>query len=250
MDHYEFSNAVTMIQQFFISNFCDVYLELIKPTLYGNTDHNSTLWTLYHVLDSSLLLMHPFMPYITEELWQRLPITRKTDSIMEAEYPSLVENIPDHDEMMSSILSIVQELRSIRHSLQLPPLTACIATDLDLAQHAASIATLTKAQSITIVPSQGFQTSQKMAVRVVEQCSIYVALPQDFSERIQVELAKLKEREKRLAINQQKYSKILEGLQGKEGTESIRASTERKLQEAREEVLKLSEAIVEMEKLL
>ena len=99
LDSYEFSEASSAVYSWWQYQLCDIFIEVIKP--YFSSDDPSmvsargyaqdTLWTC---LDYGLRLLHPFMPFITEELWQRLPApqheTRKK-SIMLCEYPSAVE---------------------------------------------------------------------------------------------------------------------------------------------------------------
>ncbi len=246
MDRFQFSEAASCIQSFFILQFCDVYLEIIKPVLYSKSKHESTVWTLYYTLTACVKLLHPFMPFITEEIWQRIT---HGESIMIEKYPEEMQGIVNRDGMMNKVLAIVQELRSIKHSLQLPGITAYVATDLSIEEHVSTIMTLTKAQLVEIVPMD-FQPTEKMAVRVIDQCTIYVSLPSDISERIQVELSKLEEKEKQLYSNIQKYEKILAGLAGKEGIETVKDSTQKKLQDAHDEIPKVKNAILEMKKLL
>jgi len=75
LDEYRFNEAAAQIYQFIWHEFCDWYLELIKPTLYGKGDpaqRRATQQTLFEVLKTSLRLLHPFMPFVTEEIWQTL----------------------------------------------------------------------------------------------------------------------------------------------------------------------------------
>jgi len=100
MEAYRFSDAASAIY-FWWQYQLDVFIEAIKPYFFNDpqefesarTASRDTLWVC---LDTGLRLLHPFMPYITEELWQRLPQPKdswKQDSIMISEYPSLVEVI-------------------------------------------------------------------------------------------------------------------------------------------------------------
>lgn len=99
MNSYEFSDAASTVYSWWQYQFCDVFIETIKP--YFNSDDpafasakNSAKDCLWVCLDNGLRLLHPFMPFITEELWQRLPAaldhTRK-ESIVISEYPSTIE---------------------------------------------------------------------------------------------------------------------------------------------------------------
>jgi valine--tRNA ligase len=75
LETYTLDEAAKLIYEFIRGDFCDWYLEMAKVRLYGNTDQqskNTAQWVLCDVLKQSLQLLHPFMPFITEELWQQL----------------------------------------------------------------------------------------------------------------------------------------------------------------------------------
>ena len=82
MEKYEFNNAASILYSFIWDDFCDNYIEMSK---FSNTDV-STKSTLYYVLSGILKMLHPFMPYVTEELYQNLPI-KDAESIMISSYP-------------------------------------------------------------------------------------------------------------------------------------------------------------------
>src|SRR6266487_3839729 len=86
---YRFSDATSSVYQFLWHEFCDWYLEIAKLSLYRAEDPAERLrtqHTLVEVLEATVRLLHPFMPFITEEIWQRLP--HKGDSIVVAPYPN------------------------------------------------------------------------------------------------------------------------------------------------------------------
>ena len=90
LEAYAFNEATHALYQFVWHEFCDWYLELIKPDLYENEDQKRrvlTQRTLLEVLDAILRMLHPFMPFITEEIWQQLPQRNENESIMKAEFP-------------------------------------------------------------------------------------------------------------------------------------------------------------------
>ena len=85
LDEYRFNDAASAFYQFVWHEFCDWYLEVIKPTLYQEGDDpakNATLAVLHRVLTDTLVLLHPFTPFVTEEIWHKLPGT--SGSIMKA----------------------------------------------------------------------------------------------------------------------------------------------------------------------
>lgn len=89
---YHFAETTTAIYNFWLYHLCDVYLELIKPVMRGS-DGEAKLAaqrTLWIALDQGLRLLHPIMPFVTEELWQRLPgrgTLGESESIMLSPYP-------------------------------------------------------------------------------------------------------------------------------------------------------------------
>jgi valyl-tRNA synthetase len=86
LEDYKFGDYSNNLYEFWKKELADVYLEAIKPVVKsGNSE--AALNTLYLVLDACLKLLHPAMPYITEELYQRLPHLKMSDSICIAEFP-------------------------------------------------------------------------------------------------------------------------------------------------------------------
>jgi valyl-tRNA synthetase len=126
LEDYKFNEASHILYQFIWHGFCDWYLELIKPSLYQDKDLTGkrlTQETLLEVLDAILKLLHPFMPFITEEIWQQLPIEREDGSIMIAKFPKPDERFdddPSTDEM-ELVIEIVTALRNIRGEMNFPP---------------------------------------------------------------------------------------------------------------------------------
>jgi len=102
LEAYKFSDATSTIYSWWQYQLCDVFIEAIKPYFFSDSQEfesarTASRDTLWICLETGLRLLHPFMPYVTEELWQRLPQPKdscRKDSIMISEYPSLVEVIP------------------------------------------------------------------------------------------------------------------------------------------------------------
>ena len=72
---YDFDDACAALYEFFWNEYCDWFVELCKPALQGDdaAAKQQAVGTLYHVLETTLRLLHPVMPYVTEEIWQALP---------------------------------------------------------------------------------------------------------------------------------------------------------------------------------
>ncbi len=122
---YQFAEAASTLYQFLWGEFCDWYIELAKGALQG-TDEGakaSTRATLAFCLDRVMRLLHPFMPFITEEIWQRLPIKRPTESICIAPYPEEDRRLddPSAEAEMKPIIEAIEGIRTIRGESNLPP---------------------------------------------------------------------------------------------------------------------------------
>jgi valyl-tRNA synthetase len=124
LDGYRFNDAASAIYQFLWHEFCDWYLEIAKRALYAAdapAERARTQQTLVEVLEATLRLLHPFMPFITEELWQRLP--HRGQSIMVAPYPrpSRTKADPAAERDMQPIIGIISAVRNIRSESRVPP---------------------------------------------------------------------------------------------------------------------------------
>lgn len=91
MDKFEFNNACAAIYDFSWNYFCDYYIEMAKYT----SEDITTKSVLITVLTGILKLLHPFMPYVTEEIYQMLPV-KDDESIMISKYPNITKNISLH----------------------------------------------------------------------------------------------------------------------------------------------------------
>ena len=125
LESFRFNEATSRVYQFVWRELCDWYIELVKPRLYEGSEEEkaASARVLRDVLDGSLRLLHPFMPFVTEEIWQKLPRAENDpDSIMVADYPR-----PDPDRMedaeadrFDTLIEIVQAVRSLRVDLSVP----------------------------------------------------------------------------------------------------------------------------------
>ena len=112
----------------FWGEFCDWYLELVKPTLYSDDEaaKQHTRRTLITILDHLTRLLHPFMPFLCEEIWQSLPMQRVADTIMIAPYPRSNDAWRnEHAETrITQLVLAVTAVRNVRSELGIPPSTA------------------------------------------------------------------------------------------------------------------------------
>ena len=124
---YRFGDGVQAIYHFFLDDLCDVYVELVKPVMYdadkAGTERDAAKACLWACLDAGLRLLHPLCPFVTEELWQRLPRTFAVSSIMVAPYPlpADVESFdnPEAETGTALVLATVTGARSLRAQYQL-----------------------------------------------------------------------------------------------------------------------------------
>ena len=112
LDSYKINDAANRIYDFLWHEFCDWYLEMAKLTI----DEPHTQVTLYKVLEKSLRVLHPLMPFITEEIWQRLPREHGTKSIMITSWPHAQKEFINEtiDREMQLLINIIQSVRNMR----------------------------------------------------------------------------------------------------------------------------------------
>lgn len=125
LETYRLDEATNSLYHFFWNDVCDWYLEISKPALFGDAPRPRVAETLLLVLDRSLRLLHPVMPHLTEELWQRLPGHEAIhpQSISLAAYPQAEAgwDDPATEARVGVLLDLVSRLRSMRADLAVPP---------------------------------------------------------------------------------------------------------------------------------
>ena len=137
LNNYRFSDAANAVYQFVWGTFCDWYIELTKPIFYGGSDEkiNETRATAAWVLDRILIILHPFMPFVTTELWNNLT-TREVD-LIKAEWPQHEVFGEEDKRVIDRAVEFISAVRSLRAAMNLPAvakLTAYVkASDVDLA---------------------------------------------------------------------------------------------------------------------
>ena len=124
MENFDLGVAVQKIYDFIWEEFCDWYIEMVKPRLYNGdeADKACALYTLKHVLIESLKLLHPYMPFITEEIYCNL-MDDENASIMISEWPVFDEkyNFPEDEFAIETIKEAVRGIRNIRTSMNVAP---------------------------------------------------------------------------------------------------------------------------------
>jgi valyl-tRNA synthetase len=183
---YRFNDAASAIYHFLWHEYCDWYLEIAKVALYRAGDPDGRLraqHVLVTVLEATLRLLHPFMPFITEDLWQRLPRGRRAPaSIMVAAYPraSKRRRNPDAERRMTTVMDTVTAVRTIRGEMRIPPSQALTVRIRPTAEHAADLAeTVPLVEALTrarVVVDPAAVRPPQSALAVVGATEIFVDL--------------------------------------------------------------------------
>lgn len=209
LDEYRFNEAAGRAYQFVWHEFCDWYLEAVKPILYADQlkeEREATLGVLWRVLRDTLILLHPFMPFVTEEIWHKLPGTE--GSIMKTSFPSkaadfdAIELNPDAESKMELIAKIITGIRNIRGEMNISPalfLSAAVHSASEenrsiISDHQDIILNLARLESLSI--SEPGEKPKSSATQVIDGASIFVSLEGiiDFSKevgRLEKEMNKL-----------------------------------------------------------
>ena len=184
MEVNNFAEAVNAIYSFWLYDFCDYYLELVKPRMKQTETSRVAREVLYICLDRGLRLLHPMMPFVTEELYQRLPGSHsKCSSIVVAPYPEAVFgwNSPIVEERMEMLKVVISGFRSQMSQVGIKPnarpVGFAMLTNEDeqkfigsVSHHLVTLAKLESVQIVSVAP-----TGNSLVVGVVsEKCSIYI----------------------------------------------------------------------------
>ena len=123
LENYDLGVAAQKIYDFIRNDFCDWYIEIVKPRLFNKEDESryTVQFILNYVLSTSLKLLHPFMPFITEEIYSKL--YHKPESIMMTEFPKYKEelDLKNEEELAIEIMNIITEIRNIRSKMNVHP---------------------------------------------------------------------------------------------------------------------------------
>ncbi|MDD9938076.1 MAG: valine--tRNA ligase [Myxococcales bacterium] len=206
---YRLDDASLALYRFVWDELCDWYLELTKPLMASEDAAvvKETRETLAHVLETALRALHPMMPFITEEIWQRLPKGDDAErSLMVARYPRVAddaERAPELEQMMAKLQAVIVSARSIRAEHDIHPrkeLPVTLRSDdgavrTMLTEEQAAITTLCNA-SVSVEAGRGEEAPSGTAVAVAEGITVQVPLTglvdkAKEEERIQRELKKV-----------------------------------------------------------
>ncbi len=246
LEEYRFNDGASLCYQFVWHEFCDWYLEMAKEGIYSETRgiRKSTLSVLVTALKAVVKLLHPFMPFVTEEIWQRLPGVR--GSVMTAPFPQSAEFAFDEQAVkeMSLVMGAIAGIRNIRGEMNIPPskkvdivVEAPDLNDEEILRHnIPHLRNLAKVESIDIGTSVA--KPQGSATAVFGQSQVHVLLKN---------LLNFEEEKKRLRKEMTKVNNDLEMLDRKLANPQFR---EKAAAEIIEEVQEKREALgLRLEKL-
>ena len=179
LDKFRFNEAANSLYSFFWHEFCDWYLEIIKLDI--RNPHNQLI--MYKILEKSLRVLHPFMPFITEEIWQKLP--HEGESIMASSWPHLQKQIIDKksEREMSVIFEVIACIRNMRLALDLPVASSNMSVKICpsdkhnrvlLESNLESVKSLSRASNITI--EERYRPSGKEYVNLLNGMHISIPL--------------------------------------------------------------------------
>lgn len=206
LDKYELGIAMQKVYDFIWEEFCDWYIEMVKPRLYNEDDTTkaAAIWTLKTVLIQALKLLHPFMPFITEEIFCNLQ--EKEQTIMIARWPEYREQwyFEAEERATETIKEAVRAIRNVRTSMNVPPSKKAavyvVSGDEELLavfEHSRSFfATLGYASEVVIQKDKEGIASDAVSA-VIPKAAIY--MPFEDLVDIEKEIGRLKGEEKRLA---------------------------------------------------
>ncbi|QGG47276.1 valine--tRNA ligase [Heliorestis convoluta] len=129
LENYDIGEGARLLYEFLWNEFCDWYIELVKPRLYGKDSTVSDVTAsrktaqkvLRHVLSGTLQLLHPYMPFLTEEIWQQLP--HHGETIMRSPWPQVEPEKVDRlaEEEMALLMDVIRSARNLRAEMNVPP---------------------------------------------------------------------------------------------------------------------------------
>jgi valyl-tRNA synthetase len=181
MEKFEINNAAKIIYSYVWSDFCDWYIELMKNRLYSGSEEikSAVLTRALRNFENLLKIVHPFMPFITEELWQIIKERNDGESISTSSYPSFNSSFikPSAEKEMEFVQDVITALRNIRGEMNIPPgkpIKAFLKTS-EVQQHQVDyIKKLARVEEIRI--DKNITKPKASASSVVKDTEIYVPL--------------------------------------------------------------------------
>jgi len=181
MANFEINNTIKFIYSFAWNDFCDWYIELAKNRLYANDEEikSAVLTRALSIFENLLKIVHPFMPFITEELWQLIEKRKDGESISISKYPELNRNLinPSAEKEMEFVQDIITGIRNIRGEMNIAPskfITAYLKSSNVAAHQIEYIKKLARVEKIEV--DVNLKKPKASASTIINGCEIYVPL--------------------------------------------------------------------------
>ncbi len=223
LDRYEFHTAVSLLYHFFWDDFCDWYIELVKDEITAeepSVRRDAARARILTVIEQSLRLLHPFMPYLTEELWQKLPGTSSAlhnaayrgaeATVMLADYPAGDPALIDEraEAEMRAVIELISKVRNIRAEMQIKPsdripihVAAGGESQSIFAANEAQILKLARAEKLVLGEALDVPKASAKAVTAAAEIAVPLEGLIDFEKetaRLENQLAKLEKENEQL----------------------------------------------------
>ncbi len=251
LDNFDLGVALAKLYDFVWDDFCDWYIELVKPRLFDENcpSRNTAQYVLTYVLSETMKLLHPFMPFITEEIWQHLP--HEGESIMISDWPRYADalNFTAAEGDMSRIMEAIKSIRNTRTEMNIAPSKKChitIVTELGdvFKQGAMFFEKLASASGVTIAKEGSVENAVSV---VVDGATVFLPLDELVDKEKEIE---------RLTKEKQTLLGEIKRVEGKLGNAGFVAKApaavveeERKKGEKYQEMLaKVEESLAALEK--
>ena len=245
LDKYELGVAIQKVYDFLWDTYCDWYIELTKARLYSDDEaqKNTALQVLVYVLDQTLRLLHPFMPFITEEIWQSLP--HEEEALIIAKWPEFREDLKfgKEEAEMESVMEAIRAIRNRRAEMNVPPSKKAALFVLSSKAHMYKegegfIQRLAYADSVTILDKEP-ENIDGMVCCTTANAKLYIPMG---------ELVDVAKELERIDKELEKARKNLAMLEGKLSNENFVARAPQAVVEAeREKAAKAKDLIVQLE---
>lgn len=181
IDEFEVNNVIKIVYSFIWNDYCDWYVEMIKSRLYGDNDEvkSAVLTRAISIFEDALKMLHPFMPFITEELWHLIEKRKEGESISVSEFPFADEKLINEsaEKEMDFVKDIITSIRNIRGEMNIAPskrVNALIKSDEVKEYQIEYIKKLAKVEQITV--DSNITKPKASASAVLRDAEIFVPL--------------------------------------------------------------------------
>ncbi len=259
LEHFRFHEAAHVVYHFFWGEFCDWYIEWVKPQL-ASTDREAAVavWrNLFALFHAALRLLHPFMPFLTEGLWHQLPKREGTKSIAFERFPEVREHWEDDEaeRQMALLQEIIVDARKIRAELKLNPKRKVVA---DLSATDPAVRTLVEANRDPILRLATLSDLRMVTGHLdpaggpIRSTAVFdLRIPYGEAIDVRAEVARLRKQKEKLARDlESKQSRLADETFRSRAPKKIVRSLESTLRERQVEYQKLVERLAQLEKSL